>query len=78
MVGNTKRLPVDQTFDGRHLIEKHQVSVLDVVVDGVKVADQQFVFQGVDSSLHQTQVQNTTANFEYVFYNVVSFVLRVR
>jgi len=48
-VGNAECFSVHKAFDGCKLIEEHQVDVLNVVVNGVKVDAEETVFKWVDS-----------------------------
>ena len=55
-----------------HLIQKNQVVVEHVEVDGVKELDQHLVVHGVVASLFQGHAHDTAKDFEEVFDDVVS------
>ena len=72
-VGDAEGLSVDQALDCCKLVQQHEIDVLDIIVDCIKVADKKSVFKRVDASLHKTEVHDTTAHFEQVFNDVISY-----
>jgi len=51
LVCKTKRFPVGKTFKSSHLVEKNQVVILKIEVDGVQVLLEEFGVHHIDASL---------------------------
>tara|TARA_B110000285_G_C15002911_1_gene552353 strand:+ start:446 stop:682 length:237 start_codon:yes stop_codon:yes gene_type:complete len=69
-IRNAKSLSVDKTLDGGHLIQKNDVVVFQLEIDGIKVAMKKLVLKLVDASLSESQVEDATEDFEKVLGKV--------
>lgn len=65
-IRNTKSLSVDKTLDSGHLIQKNDIVVLQLKIDGIEVAMKKLVLKLVDASLSESQVEDATEYFEKI------------
>lgn len=65
-IRNTESLSVDKTLDSGHLIQKNDIVVLQLKIDGIEVAMKKLVLKLVDASLSESQVEDATEYFEKI------------
>lgn len=68
-------LSVNKTLDCGKLINKNELWVLSIVVDSIEVCVEKFVIQEIVASLLNLQVEDSAADFEKIFANVILFTL---
>lgn len=56
LIGQVVGLSIDQALDGRQLISINKIWVISIVVDRVKVSEEDLVIEGVVSGVHASLV----------------------
>ena len=73
LVVNTESLSCCKTFDSRQLIQQNDIFIQNVVVNGVQICIQDFVFDRIEASLLQAHVVDSAKDLEEVLYDVILF-----